>query len=801
MNGIVDGMGVNKYGKRFGYIVSECVDEYYFVCDPSYFIYSTDASAIQKGDTISFTPFTKYSDRGPWAKEIRIISSSTSESFAPVGMNSSTNYYLPGYSNASLRSTIKKQYLKPYSGEIDVLDKFSEVLRVSYGNCHDLGHGTMFPFCVLAATELLKQYMGGYEFLLVFSHFDSERWQENSLLAIKEIRKRKEVALRRPMVNFYFLISNAENFKYEIDRVKGGTDSAVIPFSFSEILSCRDKNDLCDLILGRFEEYYYENNMLGEDSAIEEDALLFGDRGKIADAITQRCLENKRSGIFGLRRSGKSSVLKAVLRRLDAQECKYVYIESRTELQYAESWRVALYDIARKIRIETLNTEQGEEETKQQFNTRLNLNSTEEEYIRRPQCFIEDVKLYTRGLPSFVIAIDEIERITYNTATSKIWQDLESYEGFFGALRDCGCALILCGVNSTITEKTTKEFNGKTCDNPMYERIPELSSRTYLPAFTNEQTRKMINTLGRYSNIAFDDVYVDINHAFGGQPYAIRQFCSFVFEQVKHLRQRNQVYQVRKPTFDALFPVFCNSSKGIDLFDTILQHVRIYTDEYELLKKIALSPEKYRHISDREVGLIDHLEKYGLIERDSSTGYITFNIDAVQKHMQKTLTKRPEDMNNDERRHYIQDRVAEIERKLKKHIITYYKMNGGDSAGKAVLKSFIKPNQAAKPTPDFNNCTLSEVFNHNLFIIYFSDLRKIIKNNWRSLGKAFQDYGIKEDRFNICMTDMNAGRTDADHYDPEDMTCPEKWDIDDTVLQKFITAHNTLNGFFDYMNQ
>ena len=802
MDGKVINTKVNRFGKRFGNIKGENGLEYYFVFDAQYFLKPEDAESLKVDDEVSFEPFIKYEDRGPWARKILITKAA--EDMIPVseGAGFGRNYYEPGYSKPSLRNSIFRNYLKPYSGEIDVLDRFSEVFRISYGNSHDLGNGTIFPFCIFGATELVKRYMGSYEFLVVFSHFDSERWQENTLLAINAIRKRREVSSRRPMVNFYILISNAVDFKQEIDRIKGGTDSAIIPFSFSEIINSPDKASLSDLVISRFDEYYFENDMLGEKDAIEEDALLFGDRGKIADSIARRCVEKKHSGIFGLRRSGKSSVLKAVLRRLEAQGVKYVKIESRSELEHTESWKIALFDIARRIRIESLGVKQNDDETRREFDARLKLNSTTDEYLRRPtQCFVEDVQLYTRGNPIFVIAIDEIELITYNTATPKTWRDLDAYEGFWGALRDCGCSLIVCGVNSMINEKSRIDFNGKTCDNPMYERIHLCSGfdKTYLPAFTDEQTKVMINTLGGYSNIAFENVYVDINRAFGGQPYAIRQFCSYVFQNVKDLRSPNTVYQVKKPTFDALIAQFSTSSRGIELFGTILQHVEIYAAEYEMLKRIALSPEKYRKVSDSDLQTIDHLEKYGLIQRDSDTGYISFCSDALQQYMQNNLTKPPEDMNNEERRRYVQDRIANCERKLKKYIIYYYKFNETEAAGKTALQRFVSPNPNAKPTPIYAQCSLEEIFDHSLFIIFFSDLRKIIYQNWNTLGNKIS-HSISRERFNLYMIDMNAGRNDADHYDPEDMTCPDEWEIGDAVLTKFKTANEALTEFFKKMS-
>jgi len=50
------------------------------------------------------------------------------------------------------------------------------------------------------------------------------------------------------------------------------------------------------------------------------------------------------------------------------------------------------------------------------------------------------------------------------------------------------------------------------------------------------------------------------------------------------------------------------------------------------------------------------------------------------------------------------------------------------------------------------------------------------------------------------MEDLNAGRTDADHYDPENSTdCPGDWEISDTVLQSFTAAYNKMETFFSYL--
>ncbi|MBM6916837.1 ATP-binding protein [Gemmiger formicilis] len=712
------------------------------------------------------------------------------------------NYVQPGISSR-LDLDREKEKLKPNSGEIEIIKKLSQVLRITRIGYHYMDQVSRYEFCLARASELFKQFIrDSGEFLVIFSHFDSKDWQQKTLKVEKEIRKRRELIERHPLVNFYILISNANELRSQINNVKGEPNAAVIPFSFEELLAC-NQEELVKCLLDRFAEYYFENNMLGENEAIDDDNLLFGDRGKIADSIVARCHNGNNSGIFGLRRSGKTSVLNAVLRRLHREGTHYVSIESRTYETFS-SWKNVLFEIACKVRAEMLGVHRQENETLSDYYARLDLSSTEEEYEKRGVAnFIEDIQRY-KGFQPLVIAIDEIELITYNTATSQMWKKLESYKGFWSALRGCGCPLVVCGVNSTINEASNITFNGEQCDNPMYGRLVNCteSRKTYLPPFTDEQTKEMINTLGKYSNIAFTFVYHQINSTFGGQPWAVRQFCSFVFNSVKDKRQPTCTYEVSKATCRYLLDEFKCSAPGVSLCNTILQHLRIYQSEYSMLKKIALCPQRHNKFLGEEAISIENLQRYGLIEHDSSTGFVTFNISIIQDFLCSSEEKQPEDMDNNERRRYVQDRIAECERKLKRFLINYYTFAKTDEIGRALFfdgkgKCVIKPHKGV----DVESCSFTDFFDHQKFDFYFSKLKQLIVDNWNNIGEQFESQGITQAKFISCMDDLNAGRTDADHYDPENAPdCPPEWEIDDYTLNAFITAYATMKKFFASKN-
>lgn len=813
MRGVIKELNLYGQGKSpYGFIVGDDGNKYYFNQQSmmgreriDHFFVDDEVSFTIKKSTSSYA-------RAAHVKLERHIAE------APVA-----KFVKPGISKRLRLESFEAKF-KPDSGEIEVVKKLAEVFQITWVGQHAMDQSSSYEFCLAGVTEYLKQFVReSGEFLIIFSHFKSQEWQEKTLKVEREVRKRSEIVERRPLVNFYILVSNAAELRAKVDAVKGLPQAAVIPFSFEELLTCKGKDELANCIISRFSEYYFENDMLAESDVIDDDNLLFGDRGKIADGIVARCVAGKHSGIFGLRRSGKSSVLNAVLRRLARSQIPYIKVEARNYESY-ESWKDVLFDIACEVKACTLGIERGLDESRQSFIKRLNMRNQEEDYERRAvRCFTEDIYACLNEINKnrtaevkFVIAIDEIELIAYNSATSEAWKSKESCKGFWSAMRDCGCSLVLCGVNSSLNETSTLYYQGEELDNPMYGRITDAStsSDTYLPSFTDEQTKLMINTLGGYSNLDFSKVYSQINSAFGGQPWSIRQFCSYAFKSVRDARQPDRPYQISRATCTNLLREYNKSATGIEMCKTILQYLnKLYPEEYVLLGKLALNPDAHCIISADEIVSIDHLKKYGLIEHDSGRGDIAFRISIIREYMCKVLTKDPKEMTNDERRRYVQDRVAICERKLKTLVRDAYlgPSGAGEATGLAMIRQYVNVDSngnsrkipfSCKPlVPKGINpysCSLSDFFDHKKCIFYFSTLNTMITGScWNLLKAKFSAVKMSKENFSTYMKDLNAGRTDADHYDAEDMSnAPADWEIDDVTLQAFGAAYAKLENFF-----
>ena len=186
--------------------------------------------------------------------------------------------------------------------------------------------------------------------------------------------------------------------------------------------------------------------------------------------------------------------------------------------------------------------------------------------------------------------------------------------------------------------------------------------------------------------------------------------------------------------------------------------------------------------------------------------HITFNNETVTYYIQRNETKELEDMNNTERRQFVQGEVAECEKKLKQFVqnklSSYDHINNIDQARQILYNpkrsenSFVILKKEYQGKIDPYTCEFKVYFDHRVFAMYFSKLKLLISKYWHVFGSAFQMCSINKERFETYMDDLNAGRTDADHYDAQNMYCPDDWEIDDITMKKFKIAADEMKKFF-----
>jgi hypothetical protein len=125
-----------------------------------------------------------------------------------------------------------------------------------------------------------------------------------------------------------------------------------------------------------------------------------------------------------------------------------------------------------------------------------------------------------------LLLFDEIENISPKTAASRHWRDNDDallfwqiMRSFFQSPRKHRLTFCFVGTNPHLFEMPKIH----EVDNPIYLFAP----KTFIPMLSLRETEEMINRLGYFMGMDFDDTIISyIHNRFGGHPFFIRQLCN-----------------------------------------------------------------------------------------------------------------------------------------------------------------------------------------------------------------------------------------------------------------------------------
>lgn len=549
-----------------------------------------------------------------------------------------------------------------------------------------------------------------------------------------------------------FVISKDKDFLERLDRtVKTQKESRIIlPFTYSELENFNNH----DFFRNRIKQYFFERNLFDFDSPLRKDIYFFG-RDDVCQTIIDKHLSGQNSSLFGLRRSGKTSILLSISRRLAAQGEYATVIDC--QLLYLLNWNDALYYVAQQINDE--------------HHCKLVLNRSAYSEESAPLEFSKDIARINKKLHKKVlIALDEVEQISFDVSFSMTWKSGESYVRFWHVLRSLfqkqnnPITLLVAGTNPRCLE-TPFVMGG---DNPLYGQIkPE-----YIAGFSVAQTKQMVETLSSYMGIVVDDdIYSYLNREFGGHPFLIRQACSHIKTEIDKGADRH----IDRLLYDRTVLSF-NENAGHAYCEMVIGILsEQYKDEYTMLTYLARGDLKdFSMLASSDPLYTSHLVGYGVISK-SMSGY-DFKIDAVKKHLAQKEKYRKLDLTNEEKLTEIGIRRNDVEGKLRKLVSQIMRATYGEDEAKRLVLSKHDVKKRAK----FSGLTYRELFDANKHEIYFDDLRNFMRKDWE---KGFRNIFNEDiEKFNSRMVLLNSiGRSDA-----------HKKDVSDADMQSFRGAMSWL---------
>jgi hypothetical protein len=359
------------------------------------------------------------------------------------------------------------------------------------------------------------------------------------------------------------------------------------------------------LVHNRLAEHLFSRDLFDISQALIEDTYFFG-RQTLAQDLLDRFRLGQNTGLFGLRKTGKTSMISNLTRRVDASGLGFhVVLDAQDPAIYKQRWWELLGTIVSQIGDRTglhptkgLAPFAGPDTAAGGFSGSLN-------YV------------FARLQPPknrILLIIDEFEHVSPGLSLSAHWS--EDYLPFWQTIRayqtrvPTFCCLV-AGVNPSAAEKTRVSEH----DNPLFSLIPRL----FMPSFSRAEVRDMVRTLGRYMGMQFEEeTYEYLRARYGGHPMLIRLACSWMHKHFTN-SSTNRPFKVSLVSYreteaerdGSLAPY---ARHILDVLTTW------YPLEYEMLAMLCRGHIKdYEELASQEPELRQHLQGYGLVETTNMT--------------------------------------------------------------------------------------------------------------------------------------------------------------------------------------
>lgn len=406
----------------------------------------------------------------------------------------------------SIISDVKTTFLMQHPEQENMLKAFLFGFDVTYAEKKVLNNTTLFAY-LLKPEEYLSEAFGiDREVILAYSPFDVI--QPRALQATNMLFDVFPFKNRVDTLNC-FIVSKDYNILEQagVTSFSESQSRSMVPFVYDELVAHSGDSWY---IRNQLRNNFYDADLFGYTLPLRDETSFFGRQQIIAryvDAI-KRC-ENR--GIFGVRKTGKTSLLFKIDRLVREQRLGFVFFydcksPSYRMLHWNELLGEICSNIAKRLGI-NIRREYDEKNIIKSFRYVVNEASKKDKKI--------------------VIIFDEIEYISFKSPLNPhwhsefidFWQTIWSVQSIHRNL-----VFILSGVNPSVTEIDT--ING--IQNPLFSIVQS----EYLQGLSEDDARTMVRTLGRRMGVKFDYPAITLLYnQYNGHPMLLRLACSYINRQ------------------------------------------------------------------------------------------------------------------------------------------------------------------------------------------------------------------------------------------------------------------------------
>ncbi|HUZ48980.1 MAG TPA: hypothetical protein VMW12_04445 [Candidatus Dormibacteraeota bacterium] len=487
------------------------------------------------------------------------------------------------------------------------------------------------------------------------------------------------------------------------------TGRKLIYCSFADLQSAGE--DFAAELLRRF---LYSRDLFDVSDPVSTDEQFFA-RYKLVDEIYDALVSGQSSGIFGLRKIGKTSVLERLRKKNDLTGKFHIaYLDAQSPEVYRNDPAGVAYEIARAF-----NRSYAQRHG-QPFQKDVPSGGNLLDASRFLRDFL--TRLIAQSNKPLLVIIDELERILPTSSSTNAWNtqyiDLWRLMRSESQIRAGKFVFLVASTNPYFAEVA----NVAGEDNPLYRFI----KARYLTPFGVDDLAEMIGKLGQPMGVSFQREAVESIHEwFGGHPFLSRQLCSAI---ARDLPERPLIANARNVDIS----IESNGSQFRGDLDAILKLFSdFYPEEREILQELAEDERKaLKMLEDRPLAG-QHLIGYGLIRKTKNS--YKFNMAALPPYL---ITVPPPEFKQDdipeagrERHLRLQSRMNSIEPALRMLVFGRLQGEFGGNWFSAVQMKNVD-RERIEQKGDLNNLELIEE-------TFLTDLLSTILHHWKLFSKVF----------------------------------------------------------------
>lgn len=523
-----------------------------------------------------------------------------------------------------------------------------------------------------------------------------------------------------------FIICKDKEVEAKINQfVKKNQESRIIvPFVYEELLNQQDD----EYVNNKIRKFFYSRDLFGIQDPLKKDVFFFG-RNELIQELINKHLCGESAGLFGLRKTGKTSIIYGIKRGLDKKRSVAVVVDC--QILHLKPWNIALQYIIQ------LAKEECEVKKTHLQNPDIYLDQQ-----KVADSFQADIKslYYNNGRKSLLFIFDEIENISYGTSASEEWRSGNSFVKFWQVLRSSFqnseniiFTYLIAGTNPKCVEQVS--ING--IDNPIFAQfVPK-----YIPPFNFNLTTEMLSTIGGYMGLSFSpEVCVHLVEDYGGHPLLIRQMCSFMHNSYTGERPFN----VDKVYYSEMKKHFDVEENGFRKYAEMVLEVlkKWYSDEYDMLEFLAIGDEQtFVEFAKESQDYTTHLIKYGLVSYSEHMNKYVINVNTVKEFLCEKNKYRKTHLTDEEKYLEISKRRNTAEPKLRSIVRKQLKASVGEPEAKKIM---IKALYGAKGLSEHLCEPYVDFFDSNKHKIYLSTIFNIIYQNYQCFENIF---GVNKEVF------------------------------------------------------